>query len=84
MIFKVQAQDQINFGLYEDSDVWVYLLEPPYKFFLHYDYWPDPMPPVFRMDKNEKSLDVNIRKKERHRRKNCKQWDAKAYISKYL
>ena len=80
--YQVSAQEQINFGFYENSDIWVYLIEPSYWFFLHYDYWPDPMPPIFRVGKNIKSFDVNIRKKERRRKKNCKEWSTKAYIGK--
>ena len=60
----------------------MYLIEPSYRFFLHYDYWPDPMPPVFRVGKHVGSLDVNIKKTERHRKKNGKKWNSRAYTSK--
>ena len=46
------------------ADLWIYLLVEDAEFFLHYDYWSDPMPPVIRLGQDISSQDVLIKKKK--------------------
>ena len=62
------------------ADIWIYLLEPGDEFFLHFDYWPDPMPSVFRIKDNIKSQDVAIKKQETHVNNACKPIKEGTYV----
>ena len=61
---KVVAHHQILFNIEKRSEFWIYLVEPGDEFFLHYDFWPDPMPPVFKHSVDALYLDVSIKKEQ--------------------
>ena len=62
MFFKVEALEQMVFYLVPNSDLWVYVLRPEDVFFMHYDFWPNPMPFIFRHDRHTRTQDVLIKK----------------------
>ena len=56
---------------------------------MHYDYWPDPMPPVIRKGKEIESQDVLIKKtmmvsKKSQSMKSCTPNAKESYIGKFL
>ena len=67
----MKAQTQIGFRLEPKSDLWIYLAKPEDEFYLPYDFWSDPMPVIFKYDKDTIFQDVRIRKSNGTARKNC-------------
>ena len=65
------------------------MLFEEHEFFMHYDYWPDPMPPVIRKGKDIESQDVLIKKtmivsKKSQSMKNCTPNAKESCIGKFL
>ena len=65
------------------------MLFEEHEFFMHYDYWTDPMPPVIRKGKDIESQDVLIKKtmivsKKSQSMKNCTPNAKESYIGKFL
>ena len=82
--FQVNAQESLNFKFVAESDLWIYVLEPGDEFFLHLDFWPEPMQPIFRIEKKTNTQDVAIRKTEIRKDENCMPSTAGRYVGKYL
>ena len=61
---KVVAHHQILFNIEKRSEFWIYLVEPGDEFFLHYDFWPDPIPSVFKHSVDALYLDISIKKQQ--------------------
>ena len=65
------------------------MLFEEYEFFMHYDFWPDPMPPVIRQGKELASQDVSITKKmmvskKSQSMKSCTPIEKESYIGKFI
>ena len=59
-------------------------MEPGDEFFLHFDYWPDPMPSVVKLKSNVKSRDISIRKAETSINSDCMPIKEVTYIGTHL
>ena len=82
--FQVIAQESLTFKFIAESDLWIYVLEPGDEFFLHLDFWPEPMQPIFRVEKKTNYQDVAIHKTEIHKHENCQPISDGRYVGKYM
>ena len=64
------------------SELWIYLLGPEDEFYLSYDFWSDPMPELFKHDKDTIFQDVLIKKTNYKARKECVSRNEVSYIGR--